>query len=666
MMALALDTMAISPKSPEPPKNPIATSVEKSQSAAADKSSPGGLPQSSISNALGNLFLLVILASLISIPFLVYFTDTGSRAKKEFRKLVRPPAANGASAALSAAELEGARRRVSELEKQVELLQAREAAAKAAAAQSAPAPATPPQPATAPPASPAPDLEPVPETLPRREYDVTKLFNGVGVRTVLDLTEGGTATKDRVTPDSYELQVTLKVAVPKANSSVAELSALNPSLPSILPGLEKLLATSKVSPFFDKLYSLKHERIKSSVTRLEQLETRHNYFDCETILDLTHPESGQKAVLVQGEMDVVADGSDGDRMPTIDDYISLSRYYQPTTSYGWAKKTKAENPLLPRLKKELDEVEAEYAIKGLTPDRNRYLNERRTELKRLISDLASRSYLIAEADPFIVLPLSVVRHEGSLSHRPSIGDYAVVIHGDKIYPAICGDSGPSWKMGEASLLLARTIDESAGPYQRPVSDLKVTYLIFPGSGPAVNDAPDLTQITAKCQTLLNGVGGLGEGFSLHPWRDIIAERRAVRESAGLIAGAKSLVSAVAAKESAARKAVTTAQAAQTEAKAALDKVTAATPAPEPTALDPLKATLDAKSTALEKAKSAAESASAGKRKAEELAALIAKNAEAIRAASNAAYPKPRAETTDVALAKLTESRKALEEIAKLK
>ena len=670
-MALALVTMAISPTSPEPPKNPIASSVEKSQSAAADKPSTAGLPQSSISNALGNLFLLVILASLISIPFLVYFTDTGSRAKKEFRKLVRPQAENGASAALSAAELEAARRRISELEQKVDLLAAREAAAKAEAAQAvqaaqATAPSTQPAPATPPPPAPAPDLEPVPETLPRREYDVAKLFNGIGVRTVLDLTEGDTATKERVTPESYELQVTLKVAVPKANTSVAELSALNPSLPSILPGLEKLLPAAKVSPFFNKLYSLKHERIKSSVTRLEQLETRHNYFDCETILDLTHPESGQKAVLVQGEMDVVADGSDGDRMPTIDDYISLSRYYQPTTSYGWPKKTKVENPLLPRLKKELEEVEAEYAIKGLTPERNRYLSERRTELKRIISDLGSRSYLIAEADPFIVLPLSIVRHEGSVSHHPSIGDYAVVIYGDKIYPAICGDSGPSWKMGEASLLLARTIDESAGPYQRPVSDLKITYLIFPGSGPAVNDAPALTQITAKCQALLNGVGGLGEGFSLHPWRDIIAERRAVRESAGLIAEAKSLVASVAAKESAARKAVTSAQAAQAEAKTALDKAAATTPAPEPTALDELKATLEAKSTALEKAKSTAESASSDKRKADELAALIAKNAEAIRAAANAAYPKPRSETTDVALAKFAESRKALEEIAKLK
>ncbi|RFC43720.1 MAG: chitosanase of glycosyl hydrolase group 75 [Verrucomicrobia bacterium] len=625
------------------------------------KPAPAGLPPSSISNALGNFFLLVILVSLISIPFLVYFTDTGSRAKKEFRKLMRPPTAGGAAAALSASELEAARRRVSELEHKVELLEAREAAAKALAAQATPPP--PPRPVAPPP--PTLDFPSVPEVLPRREYEVSKLFNGVNVRTVLDLIQGDTATKERGLPESYEFQITLKVAVPKANTSLAELSSLNPSLPSVLPGLETLLSSAKVSPFFAKIYALKHERIKASTTRLDQLETRHNYFDCETILELTHPTTGQKAVLVQAEMDVVADGSDGDRMPAIDDYISLSSYYQPTTSYGWAKKTKAENPLLPRLKKELEEVTAEYAIKGLPAERNRFLNERSSDLKRLVSDLASRSYLIAEADPFIVLPLSIVRHEGTMTHLPGIGDFAVVIHEGKVYPAICGDSGPSWKMGEASLLLARTIDGEASPYHRPVSDLKVTYLIFPGSAPAGNEAPDLPRITAQCQTLLNGIGGLGEGVSLHVWRDIIAERRAVRESSSALTESKRLASIIAARETEATKALLKAQQAHNEAKTALDKAAQATPATEPAALETLKAALEARTKELTKARDAKEAAGAAKGKADELAGLIADNDRAIHAAANAAYPVPRAETTEVALAKLTESRKALEACAKL-
>jgi len=652
--------MAITPQQPNPPKNPIATSVEQQSSAKQPgqdgAKDAGWLPKSSISNVLGNLFLLIILASLISIPFLVYFTDTGSRAKKEFRKLVNPVQATAAATSPTQQELETARKRISELEHEVELLEARQAAAAEATPPPTPvASATPVAPSVT-------DVAPAIETLPRREYDVAKLFNGVGVRTVLDLTEGDTATKERVTPESYELQVVLKVSVPKADTSIAELSALNPSLPAILPSLETLLGTAKISPFFAKLYSLKHERIKSSVTRLDQLETRHNYFDCETILDLTHPQSGQKAVLVQGEMDVVADGSDGDRMPTIDDYISMSRYYQPTTSYGWPKKTKTENPLVPRLKKELEEVEAEYAIKGLTPDRNRFLSERRIELKRLITDLASRSYLIAEADPFIVLPLSIVRHDGKPTHHPSIGDYAVVIHGDKAYPAICGDSGPSWKMGEASLLLARTIDSSAGPYQRPVSDLKVTYVIFPGSGAAVNDAPDLSQITSRCQTLLNGLGGIGEGFELHQWRDIIAERAAVRDGVAVVSDAKSALAAVINREASARKSLAQSAEALSEAKAALTKAQTADPAAP---VVELQSAVSKQTTAADSAKAAAESAAKAKRRAEELAGIISKNAEAIRSAANAAYPTPRTQTTDVALAKLEESRKALEELRSL-
>lgn len=644
-MGLADHTMAMSPKSPETPENLNPTPPETAP--------VPGPPPSSISVALGNLFLLIILVSLVSIPFLVYFTDTGSRAKAEFRKMLRAPAAK----VPSASELEAARRRVSELEHKVELLEAREAAAKA---QTAPVPAPTPPPAKA--ALPAP---PVPELLPRREYDVAKLFNGLSVRTVLDLSEGATATKERITPGAYEFEVTLKVAVPKANTSLAELSALNPSLPSVLPGLPSLLGSAKVSPFFAKIYSLKHERIKATATRLDQLETRHNYFDCETILDLTHPGTGQKAVLIQAEMDVVADGSDGDRMPTIDDYISLSAYYQPTTSYGWAKKTRTENPLLPRLAKELAEVEAEYAIKGLPPERNRYLNDRRAELKRLLADLASRSYLIAEADPFIVLPLSIVRRDVEATHLPAIGDHAVVIHGGKVYPAICGDSGPSWKTGEASLLLARTIDANAGPYQRPVSDLKVTYLIFPGSAAPTHDAPDLTAISSRCRELLNGLGGLGEGVTLHPWRDIIAERRAVRESNASLVEAKRHLTKIANREAAANAALLKARETHTAAEEALDKAKAVSPAPEPVTLEPLQKALEEKAKLLATAQASAQAAASAKRKATGLADLVTANDGTIRTATHAAYPVPRSETTDVALAKLEESKKALGELAKL-
>jgi hypothetical protein len=605
---------------------------------------------------LGNLFLVIILLSLVSIPFLVYFTDTGSRAKREIGRLLR--GSTPTAPAASPEELEQARQRISELEREVDLLLAKQAAAPPPPPSPSPAPAPSPE-APAPPAPAAPDIDPVPLTLPRREYDVATLFNGVGVRAVLDLQEGDSATRERADPASYEFQLSLKLKVPKANASIGELSALNPHLPQLLPGLESILPTASVSPFFATLYQLKHERIKSSLTRLDSLETRHNYFDCETILDLTHPQSGRKAVLIQGEMDVVADGSDGDRLPTIDDYISLSKYYQPTTSYGWAKKSAAPNPLVPRLEKELQEVEAEYAVKGLPPERNRYLVARRDELKRLIADLGSRSYLVAEADPFIVLPLSIVRHEGAVSHRPAIGDYAVVIHGDKAYPAICGDAGPSWKMGEASLLLARTINADASPYHRPVSDLKVTYVIFPGSREEKNDAPDLARWTARCQELLNGIGGLGEGFDLHAWRDIVAERRAVREIKDVLQDAWTREDALEAKEKVAQTAAAAAAKALSSAKDALARASKEEPAPAPETLAAMEAEVARHATTSEAAAAALAAATAARQRAAQAIRDITARSEAIQAAAGAAYPTPRTQTTDVALVKLQEARQIL-------
>jgi len=70
-------------------------------------------------------------------------------------------------------------------------------------------------------------------------------------------------------------------------------------------------------------------------------------------------------------------------------------------------------------------------------------------------------------------------------------------------------------------------------------------------------------------------------------------------------------------------------------------------------------------SAADSAKEAAEAAAKAKRRAEELSGMIAKNAEAIRSAANAAYPTPRTQTTDVALAKLEEARKAIEEMRSL-
>jgi len=361
---------------------------------------------------------------------------------------------------------------------------------------------------------------PLPTTfVPRKEMDVTTLFNGITVQSKLDAQEGTFASLERLDKEAYTVEFQLKIRVPKANSTLAELSKINPSLPKILPGLEPMVSSGKVSGFYHKLYENKIASVQKSVTRLNRLLDRHNFFDCETIMELTHPGTKRKALLIQSEMDVVADGSDGDRMPVMSAGIYESDFYQPSTSYEWAKTGKTQNPLLPRWQARLESAKSEYNQKGLTKARNAELKSEMQMIEATIGQLKNRSSLIAEKDPFIVLSLLFRDYSKSEGHAPVMGDYAAVIHGDKIYPAICGDYGPSMKMGEASLMLAKQINEKSTPYIRPESDLKVSYLIFPGTSEKPFGPPNLAKWQEKVAGYLKECGGLGAGYTLHTWED---------------------------------------------------------------------------------------------------------------------------------------------------
>jgi hypothetical protein len=102
-----------------------------------------------------------------------------------------------------------------------------------------------------------------------------------------------------------------------------------------------------------------------------------------------------------------------------------------------------------------------------------------------------------------------------------VGDYAVVIHGGEIYPSIVGDGGPTFKVGEGSLRFARELNPKASSYSRPVSDLKVSYLVFPGSREAERGPPDFEKWRQRCHELLGEIGGLGDGYALHQWQDTL-------------------------------------------------------------------------------------------------------------------------------------------------
>lgn len=157
------------------------------------------------------------------------------------------------------------------------------------------------------------------------------------------------------------------------------------------------------------------------------------------------------------------------------DKILKSSFYQPSTSYRWKKRTDKPNPLLNPWQQRL--ASYKKTLEKAPAAEKTALRRKIDHAERVIEELKRYSFLISEYDPFIVVPLGVVNQSSPFS--PQFGDYAVVIVGDKLYPALVGDAGPRYKTGEGSLRLSREINPKAGPYSRPVSDLKVSYLISP-------------------------------------------------------------------------------------------------------------------------------------------------------------------------------------------
>jgi hypothetical protein len=350
--------------------------------------------------------------------------------------------------------------------------------------------------------------------------DTARLFNGFEIHSKVTAVEGDTAVITRRIPEAYLLNLDVNVHVPKAAQSVAELQLADPALPSILPGLENLLTSARVSNFYHGLYQLKIDSLNRNLVRLDQLLSRHNFFDCNTILEITDPTSSRKVLLFQSDMDVNSDGSDADRSTEVD---GSSANYQPFTSYRWPKRTDKPSQFLPEREAQLKELQTEVDAKTTPPERKKALKEQIAEIERDISDLRKYSFLISKEDPFIVLPGFMLRQPGH-PFLPRIGDYAVLVYHGTLYPALLGDAGPSYKVGEASLRIARQIDPKASPNNRPETELDITYLVFPGTADRQPGPPDLKALHERCRALLNDIGGYRG--QLWEWTDLLASASA--------------------------------------------------------------------------------------------------------------------------------------------
>jgi hypothetical protein len=362
------------------------------------------------------------------------------------------------------------------------------------------------------PASPTPEPTPTRPPTISGKLDTGKLFNGITLHSTVETIPGADAATERTQPDSYALGLRLQARVPSANKTIEELAKINPHLPTLLPGLASMLPADPVSPLYAQLYDSKVKMLRQNLARLDLLLSRHNFFDCQTVLQIQHPQTHRKALLLQADMDVDADGSDADRMPI---GTGAPANFKPATSYRWPKKTAAPNPYLAATEERLKRAEDEYALATTTAARKRELSNAVAELRAEVATLKKYSFLIGATDPFIVVP-------GAFTHggdpvKP--GDYALVVFGDSIYPAIVGDVGPNDKVGEASLRIAKQINTLSTPYNRPVSDLKVTYIMFPGTAEKSVGPPDLEKLQARCEALVKEIGGAT--VPLYHWENII-------------------------------------------------------------------------------------------------------------------------------------------------
>jgi hypothetical protein len=388
----------------------------------------------------------------------------------------------------------------------------------------APPPSPSPTPIPTPSQTPSPTPEPTPTPLPtptpypyipRKNVEVSRFYNGITIESELTVENSDlTPAIERRKLDSYVLEMNLRIQLPAAASTLEDFKKNDPGILQVWPGLPDALTTAAVSPAFATLYQNKVDYLRPRLGRLEEILSRHNFYDCDTILHLQHPQSGRRAIVASGDMDLNVDGSDGDRNVEID---GSSPFFQPQTSYRWPKQTERPNQFLARSEARLAEVRQELTTPKLDPAQKKSLENSREILTNRIAELKRWSFLISDTDPFIVLPGFMLRNpEGD--YAPRLGDYAAVLFDGKIYPAILGDAGPSFKMGEASMRLCRAIEPRTTAARRAHSDLRVTYLVFPGTADPA--APPNLNLWNQRVTELAGELGL-DTSRIQPWEDIV-------------------------------------------------------------------------------------------------------------------------------------------------
>ena len=345
--------------------------------------------------------------------------------------------------------------------------------------------------------------------------DITNLSNGIPLRTEVLYDTGVTALEEVQLHDSYTATYQLKMRIPRPAISILDIEKATPELSKILPGFTALFPLGFVSPAHETLYRNKISDLRTNSRQLGVLLSKPNAYDCNTILHLSN-KKGRRVFFMQADMDAILKGSDGDRAPVMPASQVDSIAYDPFTAYHWRKVGKAPNPMIAGWERRVAIGKKEIDAPAITPEKKAWVDERLAMLKAAIEAMKKRSYLISAYDPYIVLPISILK-DAKDPYAPKVGDYAVVIYGRKIYPCIVGDAGTDTQVGEASAKMASTLVSGWNSTQKAVGYPGVCYLVFPGSREVDTTPPDHKKWSAKCLTLLEEIGGLGNGYKYHDW-----------------------------------------------------------------------------------------------------------------------------------------------------
>ena len=120
-----------------------------------------------------------------------------------------------------------------------------------------------------------------------KSIDTARLWSGIESNTKIEIQAGQEASFERKQKSSYSFDFTIRLNKPKPVENLEGLNLMNPSIGKILPGLSELFTNSKVSGFYYKLYEIKSKRLQQYLTRLNAIPDKHNFYDCETILELS-------------------------------------------------------------------------------------------------------------------------------------------------------------------------------------------------------------------------------------------------------------------------------------------------------------------------------------------------------------------------------------------